>query len=370
MPNFAAAPVAVVPSSHCPDDGIEWDAEGRCPRCNLERFEVDALLGAACVDYDFARDLAREGRYAEAIAYAEMARNKGLAHPALSRLLALCLAASGRWESLTVADLPAEGVPPLEDIQRLYETACEEARAARWPDALRQAEECLVLAPWLLPARKLYLLCLQGRGQMDEYPQSLNAALALAPGDKDLVRWKSAAAPLSFASQPVAVVPISSRPSKRFGFAGSALVAAALLLGVVLGQYLNFGRAPSAPMSAVVQSVPAFVPPVPAPAIPAPAIPAPAHHFLSIKTASVKTASVKTASDALPDDLARQVAQSRRRADLRQAHRWLRSAYQADSANDYPRALRLADAAAHLVQGSYLAAAASRLSVRVSREAR
>ncbi len=342
MPNFAAAPAAVVPSSHCPDDGIEWDAEGRCPRCGLERAEVDALLAAACADYDLARALACEGRYAEAMAYAQTAQAKGLTHPALSRLLALCQAASGRWERLAAADLPAEAALPLEDIQRLYEAACEEARAARWPGALRQAEACLALAPWLLPARKLHLLCLQGLGRTDEYPQALNAALALAPGDADLVRWKSAGA-----------VPLPPRPRKRFGLAGSAL-AAALLLGVVLGQHFSAGR--SAPLPAAAQRLPASVPPVAA------------RPSLPVKAASVKAASVKAASNSLPDDLARQAAQSRRRADLRQARRWLRSAYQADSANDYPRAIRLADAAARLAQGSSLSAAARRLSARVSRE--
>ena len=353
MPDHTAAPLAVpiVPSACCPDDGLAWGADGRCPRCGLERSEVDALLAAACADYDLARDLARAGRYAEAMAHAQMAQTKGLTHPALSRLLALCLAASGRWERLAAADLPAGDVLPLEDIQRLYEAACQAARAAQWPGALRQAEECLALAPWLLPARKLHLLCLQGLGRTDEYTQSLNAALALAPGDADLVRWKSAAA-----------VPDSPRSSKRFGLIGSALAAAALVLGVVLGQHLNSGPVSPAPVPAVVQSVPAFVPPAFVP--PAFVPPAAARPSLPVKTASVKAA-----PDALPEDLARQAAQNRRRADLRQSRRWLRSAYQADTANDYPRALRLADAAARLAPGSPVAAAAARLSARVFREA-
>lgn len=350
MPDLTVLPASapIVPSSHCPDDGIEWGADGRCPRCNLERSEVDSLLAAACTDYDAARALAGEGRYTEAIAHAHSARNKGLTHPALSRLLALSSAASGCWEGLVAADLPGEDVPPLEDIQRLYGAACEAARAAQWPEALRHAEDCLALAPWLLPARKLHLLCVQGPGRTDEYTQSLAAALALAPGDADLARWQSAV-PLASVSPPPSDSP--PRPSQRFGLVGVALAAAALLLGVVLGQHLNPG--PAAPALAVVKSVPIPVP----------------IKMAAVKTVSMKTAAVKAAPPALLDDLTRQVSEGRRRADLRQARRWLRSAYQADTANDYPRAIRLADAAARLVPGSPLAAAAAQLSARVSREA-
>ncbi len=359
---------ALVPTPACPDDGLPWDSVGRCPKCGLEQADVNSLLASACAEYDRAREAALQGRYADARTGILTARGLGLRHEALDRLEALCAAVTGDWERVSIAGLPVTWQEELArhdatpvTLTQTYKGALEAALAARWPEAVKATEACLDVAPWLMPARKLNVLSLNGAGQTEDALRACRVGLDSAPEEPDLIRWHGELVADVAAQRPPSPnvtdnfqkTPPGTRTLKLVGVGFAAV---SLMLGFVGGRIGT-----QTPPVTMTELRPSPMPPLPHPII----LPTPPHSVSSAPT-PVHT---KGADVPFPDDLQRQLGRSRRRADLRQARRWLHTAARAYSLRHYGLAAHFASAAARLGWGSGVAPPARRLLIRATKQA-
>jgi len=361
-------PDVSLPTRVCPDDGIAWDARGRCPKCGLEQDEVNSLLRAACAEYDRAREAALRGRYAEARMCIQSARAFGLRHDALDRLASLCAAITGDWQRTSVKKLPADwqeslaqrGASPVT-LTHSYKTGLEAAQASRWVEAVGATEASLEAAPWLLPTRKLNVLSLHGAGRTWDALQSCLVGLDVAPEDPDLVRWHGELAAELAAQRPpprAANTAQKAAPGIRgLRLVGAGLAAVSLMLGFMAGRAGVHAPPPIVRTALRPVPVPPALPPVVPPTLLRP-IPSASPHVVAVNPGA-----------SFPGDLQQQLARSRRRADLRQARRWLHTAARAYSSQHYGPAAHFASAAARLGQGSRLAPPARRLLARAMEHA-
>jgi hypothetical protein len=174
--------------------GVGIDACGSCVACGIAR--ADAVLWRRESDAWVARasDLARVGRLAEARAL--------LQDPWLLpsedavRLDALCAAASGAWNEVSLSAAPERWLEALgPGVPGLWRRARAAARRRDWESALTLAQQCCGRAPFLVPAWKLHVLALAGCGQNAVAESLRQRLLAALPEEPDLLRWCFAPSP-------------------------------------------------------------------------------------------------------------------------------------------------------------------------------
>lgn len=346
------APVTLFSLPLCPDDKIAWDESGQCPKCGLLHIEADSLMAAAVDNYEAARKLALRGFYDEAKQSLRSARENGLQHDAIIRLGALCAAVTGDWTDVSPEHLPDDWQEAAKSPSSLefYLSARTALEGEDHEIALRCAEDCLTVTPWLLPAQKLRLLCRAASGQRAEALQKCRELLTLAPEDVDLLRYLREWMPVTETPASVQLSPPSKQKPRLGLLAGGTaiLVIVSLTTGLLLGRQIV--RSPASVSVSPMPSEPQARPVV-----------------LPLAAISVAGAAHRVASMPLSKKLSFAVQSSHRRADLRQARHWLRAGFYYYKNGDYANAARLSSAAAWLGRGSLVEHHAQRFSLQIKK---